>query len=92
MRRDRGGPTLAAMTQESEQSPAAQARAIAESLIPEQLRDATWTQRWDELETWTSPAVSEVELRRRYVDNEGVAGDVDQDVLATACMVRLIDL
>ncbi len=80
------------MTQELEQSPAARARAIAESLVPEQLRDRTWTQRWNELKTWTSVAVSGVELRERYLDNEGEAGGVDQDVLATACMIREIDI
>ncbi len=92
MRRDRGGPTLAAMTQESEQSPAAQARAIAESLIPEQLRNQTWAQRWDELETWTSATITEADLRERYLENEGEAGDVDQDVLATACMIRGVNV
>lgn len=80
------------MTPEQEQSPAARARAIAESLIPDAMRGLEWDERWDAVEKLTDPTVADADLRAHYLANDGVAGEPMQDALATACLVREIDL
>ncbi|WP_028966942.1 hypothetical protein [Sphingomonas phyllosphaerae] len=79
------------MTQEQKQSPAASARAIAESLVPPAMHGVEREERWDCVEKLTDPTIADADLRAHYLANGGVVGEPMQDALATACMIRQID-
>lgn len=71
---------------------AATARQIAEALIPPALRCRDWEARWDTLEQYSSPTVSDGRIGELMMASDRDAGDVEADALATASLIRDMDV